>query len=388
MIIACWLASIAACDREAPVEAGTPAAEQPSAAVAAAEAERRPDAPPQQAAVHEAERPEPAHPAAEAKAPDSSSRTHDAAPEPPRPSAGDAAAAGTTYADAPMSVEPTSPTLLLLPAPPLAYTLTTEAPITQGPKPTLVQRSVKRNAIIDEDKWFERNGLELPTFDLPRRPGGGGHPFAEFRSPGAPPLAAPAPAPRNPLPPEVPVELAGARMVNAIQGPGCSIAIYPVGSFDNHAVVVRDDTGKVLGAFDFSAYAHVPGDSGVSRQDVWWAQVQDGVLFVSTFHMGYASDTGGLNAFVTAIDLATGGLLWRSDPLVNNSRNFLVRDGWVLTGYGFTAEPDFLFVLDGKTGEVVQRMKVKSGPDHILEKDGVIYVRTYDRDYELVAKTK
>ncbi len=294
-----------------------------------------------------------------------------------------------------MSREQPSPTLLTLPAPPFAYTLKSEAPITQGPRPTLAQRSVKRNAIIDEDKWLERNGLALPTWDVPPDPALAGKlPFGAIpRPPGAKPLPTPPappapPPPRNPLPSEIPVELAGVRIEKAIRTPGGSIAIYPVGSFEQHGVVVYDDAGKVLGAFDLSAYAHVPGDTGHSRQDVEWAQVQDGVLFVSTFHMGYASDSGGLNGFITALDLPTGELLWRSEPLVSNSHDFLVRDGWIITGYGFTAEPDFVLVLDGKTGEVVQRMKLESGPDMILEKDGVIYVRTYDRDYELLAKTK
>jgi hypothetical protein len=401
VVIGGWLALLAGCDREAPVDAGDAAAvEQPSAVEAGkpvAEAKQQADAEAKRrSAVHAPEDPEAAR-RAEMKGPDAPDRTHGGAPEPMRGPEGTAAASGSASSSAGatstgplMSVEPPSPTLLIVSAPPTVYTLDSEAPITQGPKPTLVQRSVKRNAIIDEDKWLERNGLEFPTWDRPARTGSGGHPFAHLRPPGAPPLPPfpPAPPPRNPLPPEIPVALAGAHIATAIRSTPFSIAIYPVGSFELHGVVVRDATGKLLGALDLSAYAHVPGDTGHSRQDVRWAQVQDGVLFVSTFHMGYASDSGGLTAFLTALDVATGELLWRSEPLVSNSSNFLLRDGWIITGYGFTAEPDFLFVLDGKTGEVAQRMKVKSGPEMILEKDGIIYVRTYDRDYEIVAKTK
>lgn len=46
-----------------------------------------------------------------------------------------------------------------------------------------------------------------------------------------------------------------------------------------------------------------------------------------------------------------------------------------------TAEPDFLFVLDMTTGAIVQRVALKSGPEEIVDKDGKLYVRTYDRDY-------
>jgi len=110
------------------------------------------------------------------------------------------------------------------------------------------------------------------------------------------------------------------------------------------------------------------------------------VLYLCTYHMTYASSTGGNNAFVTAIALGTGELLWQSEPLVCNTWNFLLRDGWIISGYGFTAEPDFLFVLDAKTGEAVAKKKLASGPEVILEKGGTLFVRTYDRDYEFVIR--
>jgi hypothetical protein len=67
--------------------------------------------------------------------------------------------------------------------------------------------------------------------------------------------------------------------------------------------------------------------------------------------------------------------------LVANAVNFLVRDGYIITGYGFTAEKDFMYVVDARTGETLQKLKVKSGPSYILERDGRIYARTYDHDY-------
>lgn len=53
----------------------------------------------------------------------------------------------------------------------------------------------------------------------------------------------------------------------------------------------------------------------------------------------------------------------------------------IVSGYGFTKEPDFLYLLDKKTGQVIARAKVKSGPDYIVLKDGKVYVRCYDMDY-------
>jgi hypothetical protein len=67
--------------------------------------------------------------------------------------------------------------------------------------------------------------------------------------------------------------------------------------------------------------------------------------------------------------------------LVSNAYNFEVYGNYLITGYGFTAEPDFLFLLRRDTGEAVARIPVKTGPEYILRKDNRLYVRTYDTDY-------
>lgn len=266
-------------------------------------------------------------------------------------------------APAPMSRP--DPTPVILASPPMGYTLRVEAPLShQGPQPKLEQRSAKRNAITDVDAWFLAHGLTLPTWEMPSTSPFGGS------SPGSSGV---------PLPAEVPTTLLGNALGTAIRGPDHSVAIYSgAGGASGRSVVVRDALGDVLGAFDLSAW---PAD-----QEARWAQVEDGVLFLCTYHMTYASSTSGNNAFITALALPTGELVWQSEPLVCNTWNFLLRDGWIVSGYGFTAEPDFLFVLDAKTGEVVQKKKLASGPEVILEQAGTLFVRTYDRDYEFVLR--
>lgn len=290
-----------------------------------------------------------------------------------RAAAGSSASGTTGAAVTPMSrAEPVpapmsrpEPEAKRLAAPPLVYTLRTEAPLShQGPRPRLEKRSAKRNAIIDEDAWFLAHGLSLPMWDVPRAtPFGGPWPGS---------LA-------DPLPPEVATTFAGGSLGTAIRGVDHSIAIYSSSmGARGQAVVVRDAIGDSLGAFDLSGWP--PG------QELQWAQLEGGVLFLCTYHPTYASSTGGKNAYLTAIAVGSGELLWQSDPLVCNTRNFLLRDGWIISGYGFTDEPDFLFVLDAKTGAVVQELKLASGPEVILEKSGTLLVRTYDRDYQFAIR--
>jgi hypothetical protein len=66
---------------------------------------------------------------------------------------------------------------------------------------------------------------------------------------------------------------------------------------------------------------------------------------------------------------------------VSNSSNFLVLDDVIVTGYGFTREPDYLYILRKDSGAVLARIWLKTGPDCILKKNGQIYVHCYDTDY-------
>lgn len=75
-------------------------------------------------------------------------------------------------------------------------------------------------------------------------------------------------------------------------------------------------------------------------------------MVVQTSHLGYASDSANRNGYLTAIDLDTGKVRWHSPSLVANAGNFLVVNGMIVSGYGFTAENDWLYLLDAKTGRV------------------------------------
>ena len=70
--------------------------------------------------------------------------------------------------------------------------------------------------------------------------------------------------------------------------------------------------------------------------------------------------------------------LWRSKALVANARNFAVTPDYLVTGYGFTAEPDWLYLLDRRTGRVVERLSLPSAPEKITRSGKHFVVRTYD----------
>lgn len=147
--------------------------------------------------------------------------------------------------------------------------------------------------------------------------------------------------------------------------------------------VVDGEKGEVF-ELDFSDFEYA-GDFKQSekefvRQQIRYAQVKDHILYLSIGHLTYA-ESSPYNAYVAAVDLAEKKLLWKSQPLVSNAANFVIKGDVLLCGYGFTAEPDYIYQLDLGSGKVIDKTAVKSKADYLILKDNILYVRTYNTDY-------
>lgn len=142
--------------------------------------------------------------------------------------------------------------------------------------------------------------------------------------------------------------------------------------------------GEVIAELEFSEYMYAPdlveADRDFVDERVRDAKINDGILYVSISHLTYA-ESAPSNAYITAISLEDYSVIWKSEPLVCNAYNFEIVDDIIFTGYGFTAEPDYLFQLDRLTGCVLEQYKIDSRADYIIYKDEKLYVRTYNTDY-------
>ncbi len=90
-------------------------------------------------------------------------------------------------------------------------------------------------------------------------------------------------------------------------------------------------------------------------------RLADGVLYFNEACQSYASEAGGACSSLVAADPRARRVLWRTDPLVSNGR-FAIRGCYVVAGYGFTAEPDAVFLVDRGTGKLRQKIGVSSAP--------------------------
>lgn len=230
--------------------------------------------------------------------------------------------------------------------------------------PVLKQISAKGNEIVDTEKWFAENGIEPVFLDVPN---------AMMGTPGV-------------LPATVPARAGKLIAVRAFRDERAGFVIYGE-DFSAGPVLTMwsPDFATVTAQIDFSNYRAapkvLPGDENYVDQATRFAVERDGVLYVSHAHNTYAKSSGGMNAYLTALDLESGELLWRSESLVANCANFLVVGDGIISGYGFTDEKDYLYVIDRHSGKTVSQLLVKSGPETLALIDDVLHVRTYNTDY-------
>ncbi|CBK73298.1 Protein of unknown function (DUF3298) [Butyrivibrio fibrisolvens 16/4] len=143
-------------------------------------------------------------------------------------------------------------------------------------------------------------------------------------------------------------------------------------------------TNELLHTYDLAELCNGPdaeeGKESMARQYIRWAKAMDGILYVSLSHNGYTSEES-RSGYMVAIDMKTDTVLWRSEPQVSNACNFQIVDDTIICGYGFTAEPDYMYLLDKNTGEKVEQIKIESAASQFEIKDDTLYVATYNTAY-------
>ena len=121
--------------------------------------------------------------------------------------------------------------------------------------------------------------------------------------------------------------------------------------------------------------------------DISNAKLVGNTLYIHHGYNGNAYLNYGLNAYISAIDLETNTILWTSKPL-SCFRDFIIIANTIVTGYGFTEEDDYVYLIDRATGKTRQTIKVASAPEEFALKNNKVYVRTYDTDYVFDIVTK
>ncbi|MCK6593351.1 MAG: hypothetical protein L6Q76_37820, partial [Polyangiaceae bacterium] len=110
------------------------------------------------------------------------------------------------------------------------------------------------------------------------------------------------------------------------------------------------------------------------RLEVQDIRFDGGTLYFNEACQSYSKEANGRCSSLVAVDPSAKKVLWRSQPLLSNNTFVVAGEKYLITGYGFTAEPDYLFVLKRSDGSIAQRISVTTGPQRI-ERMGTNHVR-------------
>lgn len=216
---------------------------------------------------------------------------------------------------------------------------------------SLKQIFARPNSSKDVDLWFSYNDFKFPTC----------HP--------------------NNCSAKIPSDYQGLVLTSAIPTSEGYFLIYGPHPEQGHLVLMADQEAKKAEyAIDFSNYASI-GKENTPPLSINYIKREGDILYVSYGHKKLAKDSGGINSFLTAFKLPEGKVLWHSNALIANSFNFAIMGDYLVTGYGNTGEPDFLYLLNKQTGAVTQTVSLVTGPEYIMHRGNQVYVRSYNTNY-------
>lgn len=166
-----------------------------------------------------------------------------------------------------------------------------------------------------------------------------------------------------------------------VYGPHSYIEASPM-----RLLITNNDNTCVVGDYQFDNYVYIPcdgADNTLVNQFVRQFEINEGILYFTHYHNTYANFSCGLNGYISALDLETNKILWTTKPLTCNS-NFVVYGDYIITGYGFTNEPDYLYIIDKSNGGFIKKVSLANAPGVIGMRENHIFVRTYSYEYEFV----
>lgn len=134
-----------------------------------------------------------------------------------------------------------------------------------------------------------------------------------------------------------------------------------LGGVRNCAYQVRFYDRRGAMQWELSLNALMSRPDHLEVQDV---RLADGVLYFNEACQSYSSGANGACSALVAVDPRAHKVLWRTPPLTSNGR-FRIRGCYIVAGYGFTSEPDWLFLVERGSGAVRQKLFVSSSPEQL-----------------------
>jgi hypothetical protein len=142
-----------------------------------------------------------------------------------------------------------------------------------------------------------------------------------------------------------------------------------------YRAVLYAPSGERLWDLDLNRFLSRPDHLEI--QDIRYS---DGELYFNEACQSYAREADGRCSALLRVDPRRGTVVWRTGPRVSNDI-FLVHGPVLIAGYGFTAEPDSLYLVARSSGEIVDRTGLDSAHDYLEVIGNTLTVVTTARVY-------
>ena len=137
--------------------------------------------------------------------------------------------------------------------------------------------------------------------------------------------------------------------------------------------------------FDEIDLNEVSDNYNCELQDI---RYEKGRLYYNFACPSYSSGLNGQCSSLYCLDIAKKQVLWKTPYLTSNDI-FIIHGNYIICGYGFTGEKDYVFLVNKETGKVLSKVLIKSSPQYIEVKNGHIFVVDYnDNVYDFVIANK
>ncbi len=123
----------------------------------------------------------------------------------------------------------------------------------------------------------------------------------------------------------------------------------------------------------------------------WYCELQDiraddeGKLYFNLACPSYSSGLDGKCSRLYCLDTETGEIRWQT-PYLTSNNIFILHDRYIICGYGFTAEKDWLCLLDRETGRVLSKVPLPTAHTDLEIVGNRLYVTVYEdniHEYEI-----
>lgn len=151
---------------------------------------------------------------------------------------------------------------------------------------------------------------------------------------------------------------------------------YPGSLNSRYHAALYGPGGSAIWQLDLDRFLSAP--THLEIQDI---RLAGGDLYFNEACQSYSSEAGGRCSSLLRVDPEAASLVWRTRPLVSNDI-FILHGDHVVTGYGFTAEPDSIFLVERSTGRVAGSHPLDSAHSYLeISPDGQLVVITRNSVY-------